>query len=984
MASPPPSVTGDDEPQDIYGSSFLSVVTSDFEQYKKTVAFYKALGFQDVRLYRQNQPEFGVGMDSATSHSRQSIAETWLNALPSAEEYNHTDTSMPFGATVKVRLTESAPSLKDIEKLFDQFQDYFEKRDWRGIIASFVFYTPNLHEYIERLKKISPLKESIQCYPSAAAPVEVYTMDPTGIVIGFTDRANPFTSAPVGNPKLVKEEGIISARPSRAPSPSSLGKNRRRKIAVLTSGGDAPGMNAVVRAVVRTAITHGCDAFAIYEGYEGLLRGGNYIKQMSKDDVRGLLSLGGTVIGTARCKGFRTEEGRLQAAYNLIDNGINGLIVCGGDGSLTGADVFRKDWPDLVKKLHSQKKITDSQLDEFQHLYICGIVGSIDNDMSGTDATIGAFSSLARICEMVDYIDATAQSHSRAFVIEVMGRHCGFLALMAGIATGADYVFIPEKPPRSLEWHAKMREVVMRHRSKGMRKTIVIVAEGAIDDCLSPISAEMVKDQLVDMGLDTRITTLGHVQRGGTAVAFDRLLGTLQGVRSVEALLDLKPGSPSPLIGVRENKIEVVDLMEAVKLTTSVADAIENKDFEKALSLRDTEFHNHLNNMYVLTDADSEEPRFPAEKPLNIAIVTVGAPAGGMNAAVRAAAAYCFSRGHKPFAIQNGWTGLVRHESVKPIDWLQVSHWITEGGCEIGTNRSLPSIDLGMISYYFQKYNFDGLIIIGGFEAFASLHELEQARGSYPALRIPMVCLPATISNNVPGTEYSLGTDTCLNELVNYCDVIKQSAAATRRRAFVVEVQGGNSGYVAAYCGLVTGAHVIYTPEEGITLKQLESDIQFLKRCFEADQGRNRSGRLIIRNEKASKTFDTRTLVKIIQEESGGKFDARASIPGHFQQGLVPSPMDRVRATRLAFNCVQFLEDNQKTRSASVLDMVSMYSVVGIRAAKLVFTDVATLWDYETEVDFRRPNKVFWGHMIEVSAMLEGRPHEPPKNVDAS
>lgn len=156
-----------------------------------------------------------------------------------------------------------------------------------------------------------------------------------------------------------------------------------------------------------------------------------------------------------------------------------------------------------------------------------------------------------------------------------------------------------------------------------------------------------------------------------------------------------------------------------------------------------------------------------------------------MNAATRAAALYCISRGHRAFAIHNGFPGLVRHDSVRELTWLGVEGWAIRGGSEIGTNRTEPDVDIGMIAWYFQRYQFDGLLLIGGFEAYKSLSELRRARDSYPAFRIPMVCLPATISNNVPGTEYSIGSDTCLNALIDYCDAIKQSASASRRRVFV-------------------------------------------------------------------------------------------------------------------------------------------------------------------------------------------------------
>lgn len=216
-------------------------------------------------------------------------------------------------------------------------------------------------------------------------------------------------------------------------------------------------MNGVIRAVVRMTIEKGCESWAVEEGYDGLVN--NRFLRMEWADVRSWLSEGGTLIGTARCMEFYERPGRLTAARNLILKGIDALIICGGDGSLTGADKFRSEWPSLLEELVSKGELTQQQVEPFKHLNIVGLVGSIDNDMSGTDATIGCYSALARICEMVDYIEATASSHSRAFVIEVMGRHCGWLALMAGVATGADFVFIPEKP-RAENWREEMCKVV--------------------------------------------------------------------------------------------------------------------------------------------------------------------------------------------------------------------------------------------------------------------------------------------------------------------------------------------------------------------------------------------------------------------------------------------------------------------------------------------------------------------------------------------
>jgi 6-phosphofructokinase 1 len=261
---------------------------------------------------------------------------------------------------------------------------------------------------------------------------------------------------PMGADRPSHGENAQKSTEAHVPEPL---EGKKRRIAVMTSGGDAPGMNGAVRAVVRMTINLGCESYCIYEGYDGLVKGGDLIKKMDWADVRGWLSEGGTLIGTARCMEFYERPGRLKAAKNMIINGIDALIICGGDGSLTGADKFRAEWSGLLQELVQKGELTANEIKPFKTLNIVGMVGSIDNDMSGTDATIGCFTALARICELVDYIEATAASHSRCFVIEVMGRHCGWLALMAGVATGADFVFIPEKP-RSDNWRDEMCQII--------------------------------------------------------------------------------------------------------------------------------------------------------------------------------------------------------------------------------------------------------------------------------------------------------------------------------------------------------------------------------------------------------------------------------------------------------------------------------------------------------------------------------------------
>mgnify|MGYP003362676316 CR=1 FL=1 len=940
-----------------------------------------------VIYYAPNQEKF----DKAVQFYRDVLQFEAVGAPDKGTYLLSSNASSPADAA-NIRLildAEKAAPEDEIEKVTSNFASHKQKRDYRTLQSSVCFQTSDLEGLMERLKAAN---WDYQVRPSELDPFEVYVVDPLGALIGFSGMKNAFGSSKrsrFNSGAGLKSYGFATSgqtTPSNAVSSSSLKPvKRRRNIAVMTSGGDAPGMNANVRAIVRTAIFKGCRAFGIYEGYSGLVKGGpEYIREMNWHTVRDWLAEGGTNIGTARCMEFKERWGRLRACKNMIEAGIDALIVCGGDGSLTGADLFRSEWPSLIKELLDKKEISEEQFSNYKHLNICGTVGSIDNDMASTDATIGAYSSLARICEAVDYINATANSHQRAFVVEVMGRHCGWLALMAGIATAADWIFIPEKPSSRDEWASHMCEIVAKHRARGKRTTIVIVAEGAIDASLNPISPEDVKNVLVkELGLDTRVTTLGHVQRGGPAVAYDRELATLQGVAAVEAILEGTPETPSPMIAIAENKIVRRPLMEAVKLTKSVAQAISEKNFAKAISLRDTEFTEHLRNFMAMNSADFGEPSLPVEKRKRYAIINVGAPAGGMNSAVYSFATYCMSRGHVPYAIHNGFSGLARHDSVRSLNWLDIQGLLTTGGSEIGTNRTTPEkADIGMIAYYFDKYAFDGLILVGGFEAFTSLSQLERARVHYPAFRIPMVLIPATLSNNVPGTQYSLGSDTCLNSLVDYCDAIKQSAAATRKRCFVVECMGGNCGYISTYTQLTAGAVASYSPEEGIPIEQFEQDIDTLETSFNHDKGMVKSGRLLIKSANASDVMSAKVMAQIISSEAHGRFDAKTAVPGHIQQGGVPSPIDRTRAARFAIRAVTFLEDHYDDIASSQDELGEFIDsqtvsgtacVLGVESSHVKFESIRKLYDYESECGKRSRRRIFWKDIREIADMLSGR-----------
>nr|XP_046264843.1 ATP-dependent 6-phosphofructokinase, platelet type-like isoform X4 [Scatophagus argus] len=728
-----------------------------------------------------------------------------------------------------------------------------------------------------------------------------------------------------------------------------------KSIAVLTSGGDAQGMNAAVRAVVRMGIYVGAKVYFIHEGYQGMVDGGDNIKEATWESVSSMLQVGGTVIGSARCKEFRTHEGRLRAAHNLVQRGITNLCVIGGDGSLTGANLFREEWSGLLDELLQQGLISEDAARSNSALHIVGMVGSIDNDFCGTDMTIGTDSALHRIIEVVDAIMTTAQSHQRTFVLEVMGRHCGYLALVSALACGADWVFIPEMPPED-GWEDNMCQKLSESRSRGSRLNIIIVAEGAIDRQGQPITSQFVKDLVVRcLGFDTRVTILGHVQRGGTPSAFDRILASRMGVEAVLALLEASASTPACVVSLVGNQAVRLPLMECVQMTQEVQKAMDEKKFEDAVRLRGRSFENNLTTYRLLSyrKADSELPN----SSFNVAVLNVGAPAAGMNAAVRSAIRVGIAEGHKMFAVNDGFEGLYRGQ-IKEIKWGDVGGWTGQGGSLLGTKRTLPGKHLEEIAEQLRIHNINALLVIGGFEAFESLLQLYEARADFEELCIPMCMLPATISNNVPGTDLSIGADTSLNAIVETCDRIKQSASGTKRRVFIIETMGGYCGYLATVGGLAAGADTVYIYEEPFDIRDLQANVEHLTEKMKTSIQRG----LVLRNENCNENFTTDFIYQLYNEEGQGVFDCRKNILGHMQQGGAPSPFDRNFGTKVAAKAMQWitrtLKDSYKGGRVFA-NSEDTACLLGMRRRALVFQPVAQLRD-ETDFVHRIPKEQWW------------------------
>ncbi len=310
-----------------------------------------------------------------------------------------------------------------------------------------------------------------------------------------------------------------------------------KKIGVLTSGGDAPGMNAAIRAVVRACSYHNIECVGIYRGYQGVIEGD--FEELTPRSVRNIINKGGTILKSARSKEFRTEEGRKKAYEQLKKAGIQGLVLIGGDGTFTGGMLFHKE-----------------------HGFPCiGIPGTIDNDIAGTSCTIGYDTALNTVVEAIDKIRDTASSHNRLFFVEVMGRNAGDIALYSGIGAGAEEILIPEED-LGLD---RLLESLKRSKRSGKSSSIVVVAEGdKIGKNVFEL-ADYVEENFPEY--DVRVSVLGHMQRGGNPSCFDRVLASRLGIKAVDLLLE---GKTNLMVGLQNNEVTTTNLEEAIKGTRTL------------------------------------------------------------------------------------------------------------------------------------------------------------------------------------------------------------------------------------------------------------------------------------------------------------------------------------------------------------------------------------------------------------------------------
>ncbi|VDI75585.1 6-phosphofructokinase 1 [Mytilus galloprovincialis] len=428
------------------------------------------------------------------------------------------------------------------------------------------------------------------------------------------------------------------------------------------------------------------------------------------------------------------------------------------------------------------------------------------------------------------------------------------------------------------------------------------------------------------------------------------------GAEAVLALMDAKPDTPACVVSLDGNQTVRVPLMECVERTKSVQEAMNKKNFQEAVRLRGKSFQNNLATYLRLSKL--RPPKVMCDPTgqvcssgKKLAVMNIGAPACGANAAVRSFVRFALTKGYTVLGIHDSFDGLL-YGDVKPIGWTDVHGWTCQGGSLLGTKKCTAArYGLDKVAEKLKEHDISGLLIIGGFEAYHSALQMTEARSKYDAFCIPMVVIPCTISNNVPGTDFSLGADTALNEIADICDRIKQSATGTKRRVFIVEVMGGYCGYLATMAGLAGGADAAYIYEDPFNITNLRDDVVHLKNKI-IQLGVQRG--LILRNENANANYTTDFIHQMFSEEGKGSFTCRKNVLGHMQQGGVPSPFDRNYGTKMASKAVDYMitkvEENT-TEDGKIKSCTKDSAVLlGMCRRQLLFTpleDLRGITDFE-------------------------------------
>jgi len=687
--------------------------------------------------------------------------------------------------------------------------------------------------------------------------------------------------------------------------------NNIKKIAVMTSGGDAPGMNAVVRGVVRAALNKGWEVFGIRDAYRGLVDGGESIFPLDWVDVSWSFREGGTFLGSARFTDLvgdseNARELKLKVLLNLKSSGITGLVVIGGDGSLTGAEQL---WAFFRDSRHRSQELRDAEL------AIVGIPGSIDNDIAFTDMSIGVDTTLNTIVECIDKLRDTATSHRRVSIVEVMGRLRGYLAVMSGLATGADRVFIREEKTSQRELHT-MLSLLQESFHHGQRAGVIIRSEGA--DCSTNFLKETIA-LLLEPKREVRETVLGHLQRGGNPTAFERILATRMGVKAVQLLAD---GINEPqMTGLTANVIEAVPLSKILK-------RIREPEFQEALSP-------NTRKAFVLGRKLEEPPRKDACN-TRIAVLTDGNNVSGMNLAIRSLARLAINDGIDIVGIKGGLAGLVEgSESMLHLSWsmLELKGILRRAGTLLGvSSNGFPTDgkDFLIMRKQVEQLKIDGLVAIGDARTY------QYAKNLSALIQIPVVGIPAALCCNVAGTDWVIGMDSALNDLLKGIDRAAD-AAHVQKKIVIIHIKGDYCQCLVHLAGLAAGAEllVIEDHDRQRNQHQLQGKLQELQRIITL----GKSFATVIFFSENPEEADARLqyIVRSIRQ-AGITLEPSVITLETSLGGIVPTAFDRILAQRLGEQALISLQQKMSSRDQS-------FHTVGIIGREIAATSSRDMSD---------------------------------------
>jgi len=748
---------------------------------------------------------------------------------------------------------------------------------------------------------------------------------------------------------------------------------RKIRMAVLTSGGDSPGMNSAVKSIVRYSLKNRIEVFGVYRGFEGLIAGD--MRRLDWDCETHSSGQSGTYLMSARSARFKTREGRKEAAFNLIIRNIDALVVIGGDGSMAGALALKEEFEELYRELISEGRLNNGNIDQKrkeeqemrnEHCIICktataplntlddsgqepgsaqgrcsesdessefvfdietprgihvmGLPGTIDNDILGTDATIGCDTALMRVSEVVETLISTMRSHRRVFVLECMGRMCGWITLMAGFAVDAEYIFIPEAP--NTRWRGEMVESVRTAYYNNKQNIFVFMSEGAIDGDGNVIGVKDVEREIEQAGIEVRSLVLGHLQRGGVTSARDRFLGTVLGMKAVEHVMNgvyNKVGSSAVMIVYVDDEAKPIDLQVVVEASKRMKACYEQRLYDEVMNSRCRQFqevyrvYEHqrkgLNEAFRKETPDRrymiEHQRIHREKKLSsavpsdtkrlllgksrrrVGVLAMGDVAGGMNAVLSSLVQFGLCSEIDMVYFLNGHNGILdtRVRSAEPFEFSIVQG---QGGIEIGSSN--PPADWDAVLRKLDEYKLDNLIAIGG----------------TPCLNLAMrsdkvLVIPCAASNNFPGVSMCIGSETALNAIITCAESTQTSSTSVGKKVHLMEVGGGNCGYLSVVGAMCSSAFEAIYPESSRLEDILEINRRIRAKC--------ECGTLVIvRSVEAFDRIPGDALCKLLC--SGSDVEYQCTVVSGMQGGLmIPSMLDRVYAKMLAYRAIDLCRE---------------------------------------------------------------------------